>query len=193
LRHVLLLRARLVLRLLRLVLRLVVLRLIMLRLVMLRLVMLRLIVLLPVARIKRLLRRVRLAHLRLIAVVVVTIVGKIVVHPAARRLLLLEIGLTLPELFLCRGDQAEIMFGVLIIMLGGDRISGALRVARELEIFFRDVGRRAPYFYVLPIRLVQSRQRILVMTAFAITTAHALVLTVSHVLQFRQPHYGRRH
>jgi hypothetical protein len=48
------------------------------------------------------------------------------------------------------------MFGVLIIMLGGDRVSGALRVAGELEIFFRDVGRRAPYFYVLPIGLVQS-------------------------------------
>jgi hypothetical protein len=208
LRRVLLLRARLVVRLLRLMLRLVVLlrllmlrllmlrlmllRLIVLRLIVLRLIVLRLIVLLPVARIKRLLRRVWLAHLRLI-VVVVAIVGKIVIHPAAWRLLLLEIGLTLPKLFLRRGDQTEIMFGVLIVMLGGDRVSGALRVAGELEIFFRDVGRRAPYFYVLPIGLVQSRQRILVMTTFTITTAHALVLTVSHVLQFRQPHYGRRH
>jgi hypothetical protein len=198
LRRVLLLRARLVVRLLRLMLRLVVLlrllmlRLLMLRLMLLRLIVLRLIVLLPVARIKRLLRRVWLAHLRLI-VVVVAIVGKIVIHPAAWRLLLLEIGLTLPKLFLRRGDQTEIMFGVLIVMLGGDRVSGALRVAGELEIFFRDVGRRAPYFYVLPIGLVQSRQRILVMTTFTITTAHALVLTVSHVLQFRQPHYGRRH
>ncbi len=129
--------------------------------------------------------------MRLIVAIVVVIVGKIVVHPAAG-LLLLEIGLALAKLFLRGGDQAEIMFGVLIIILGGDRISGALRVAGELEIFFGDVGRRSPNFYVLSIGLVHSRQRILVMmatTLVTITTAHAFVLTVSHGLLFRQPRY----
>jgi len=192
-RHGLLLRTRLVLRLLltvRLML-LVVLRL----MVLLRLVRLRLMVLLSVARIKRrLLRRVGFAaHGWLIVTVIVTVIGNIVVHPAAARLLLV-IGLALAELLLRGGDQAKIMFGVLIIILGGDRISGALRVTSELEIFFRDVGRCAPYFYVLPIGLVHSRQRILVMmTAFAIASAHAFVLTVSHGLLFRQPLDARRH
>ena len=204
LRHVLryVLRPRLIVLLrlvvLRLMLRLIVLRLIVLRLVLLRLMMLivlRLIVLrlmvLLLARIEVLLlaRRERFAYLRLIAIVVVAIVGEIGVHPAAG-LLLLVIGIALAKLLLRGGDQAEIMFGVLIIIFGGNRISGALRVAGELEIFFGDVRRRSANFYVLPIGLVHSRQRILVMvatTTFAIATAHAFVLPVSHGLLFRQP------
>jgi hypothetical protein len=191
------LRLRLVLRLVLwlIVLRLVLLRLVLLRLMML-LIMLRLIVLL-LARVEllRLARRKRFAHLWLVVVAIVAIVGKIVIHAATGRLLL-KIGLILAKLFLRGGDQAEIMFGVLIIIFAGDGISGALRVAGELEIFFGDVGRRASNFHVLTIGLVHSRQRILVMmatTTLAIATAHAFVLTVSHGLLFRQPHYGRRH
>jgi len=190
------LRLRLVLRLLvlrlRLMLRLIVLRRVLLRLMML-LIMLRLIVLL-LARIELLwfARRERFTHLRLVVIAVVAVVGKIVIHAAAG-LLLLVIGLVLAKLFLCGGNQAEIMFGVLIIIFAGDRISGALRVAGELEIFFGDVGRRASNFHVLTIGLVHSRQRILVMmatTTLAIATAHAFVLTVSHGLLFRQPCYA---
>ncbi len=48
--------------------------------------------------------------------------------------------LVLPELFLGRGDQAEIMLGMLIVILGGDRIAGRARVARQLHVFFSDVG-----------------------------------------------------
>ena len=33
------------------------------------------------------------------------------------------------------------MFGVLIIILGSDRIAGALRIAGELQVFLSDVGR----------------------------------------------------
>ncbi len=144
----LLLRTRLVLWLLLIVglMLLVVLRLMML------LRLLRLMVLLSVARIeRRLLRCVGFpAHGRLIVALVITVIGNIVVHPAAARLLLV-IGLALAELFLRGGDQAKIMFGVLIIILGGDGISGALRVTGELEIFFRDVGGRAPYFTSCPL------------------------------------------
>jgi hypothetical protein len=172
------------------VLRLVLLRLMMLLIVLL--IMLRLIVLL-LARVEllRLARRKRFAHLRLVVVAIVAIVGKIVIDAAAGRLLL-KIGLILAKLFLRGGDQAEIMFGVLIIIFAGDGISGALRVAGELEIFFGDVGRRSSNFYVLTIGLVHSRQWILVMmatTTLAIATAHAFVLTVSHGLLFRQPRY----
>jgi len=147
-----LLRLRLVLlRLigLRLIMLLVVLRLIML-LVMLRLIMLWL------ARIERLglARRERLAgHGRLVAIVIVAVVGIVTHAPAG---LLLREWLALTKLFLRGGDQAEIMFGVLIIIFGGDRISGTLRIAGELEIFFGDVRRRSANFYVLPIGLVHS-------------------------------------
>ena len=37
------------------------------------------------------------------------------------------------------GDQAEVMLGVLIIIFGCNRIAGTLRVARELNVLFRDM------------------------------------------------------
>jgi hypothetical protein len=189
-------------------LRLVMLRLVLLRLVMLRLVLLRLILRLMMLlvvlwrlllrlmvlllRVERLLRRVWLTtHLRLVVALIIIVVGEVVVRPAAATGLLLEIRLRLAKLFLRGGDQAEIMLGVLIIIFAGNRIAGALRVAGELEIFFGNVGRCSPDFYVLPVGFVHSRQRILMMmmaTTFAtIATAHAFVLTVSHGLLFRQP------
>ena len=164
-----------------------------LKVLLLRLVMLWLMGLLRLARIEWLgLRGIGLAaHLRLLGLaVVVAIVGGVAARLAAR--LLLIIGLALAQLFLGGGDQAEIMFGVLIVIFGGDRVPGALRVAGELKIFFRDVGRRSPDLYVLPVRLVNARQWILVvmmMTTLApIATAHALILTVSHGSMFQQPH-----
>src|ERR1700733_489202 len=157
LRH--LLRPRLIMRLrlvvLRLMLRLIVLRLVLLwlMLIVLRLmvlIVLRLLMVLLLARIEVLLlaRRERFADLRLIVAVVVAIVGRIVVYPATG-LLLLVIGIALAKLFLSGCDQAEIMFG-------GNPISGALRVAGELQIFFGDVRRRSTNFYVLPVGLVHS-------------------------------------
>ena len=56
------------------------------------------------------------------------------------------------------------MFGVLIVVFGGDGVAGALRIAGKLEIFLGDVGCRAPNFHVRSIGLVHARQRILVMT-----------------------------
>jgi hypothetical protein len=205
------LRPRLELRLWLMLRRLVLLRLVVLRLI-LRLVVLRLIIMLIMLRLimllfaridsLRLARREWLAgQARLIIVtVVITVIGRIIARAAAG--LLLGKRLTLAKLFLRGGDQAEIMLGVLIIIFRGDRISGTLRIAGELEIFFGDVRRRSPNFYVLPIGLVHSGQRILVMmmmttTAAALTTiatAHTLVvLTVSHGLLFCQPRYLRRH
>jgi hypothetical protein len=194
------LRLRLVLRLM--LIRLVVLRLMLIRLVVLRLMLIRLVVLLARIERLRLARRERLAgHTGLVVIaVVVAVIGKIITRAAAG--LLLGKGLTLTKLFLRCGDQAKIMFGVLIIIFAGDRISGTLRIAGKLEIFFGDVGRRSSNLYVLPIGLVHSGQRILVMmmmttaTALAtIATAHAfvVVLTVSHGLLFCQPRYLRRH
>jgi len=83
------------------------------------------------ARVERLLfaRRERLAaHAGLLIVSVVErVVGRVAAHLAA--LLLLMVGLALTKLFLGGGDQAEIMFGMLVIIFGRDRIAGTLRVA----------------------------------------------------------------
>ena len=79
----------------------------------------------------------------------------------ARLRLRIVIGVLLAELFLRGGDQAEIMLGVLIVILGRHRIAGALRVARELDVFLRDVRGGAADFHVGPVQLVDPRQRIL--------------------------------
>jgi hypothetical protein len=160
-------------------------------LMLLRLKMLRLLMLL--ARIKRLRlarRKWLAAHGGLIVAIVIAVIGKIAGHLAwlLLRLLLLVIGLILSQLFLRGRDQAEVMFGVLIVVLGGDWIAGTLRIAGKLEVFLGDVGRRSPDFHVRSVRLVHTRQWILVMmTTLAVATPHALVLTVSHGLLFRQP------
>lgn len=160
----------------------------------LRLKLLRLVLLvLLLARIKRLrLRREGLAaHSRLIALAVIVVVIRRI---ATRVALLLIIGLRLAQLFLRGGNQAKIMFRMLIIIFGGDGIAGTLRVARELKIFLGDVRGGPANFHVLPVGLVHSRQWILMMpTTLTVTTAHALILTVSHGLLFRNPLDLQRH
>ena len=118
--------------------RLHVLRLMLLRLMLLRLVILRLIVVLltRIIRLRLARREWFAAEVRLLAVAVVeTVVGA----AQLTGLLLLVIRLTLAKLFLRGCNEAEIVLGVLVIIFCGDRISGALRVAGELEIFFGDV------------------------------------------------------
>ena len=113
--------------------------------------------LLLLARIERLrfARRERLAaDMRLLVVSVVErVVGRIAAHVAR---LLLEIGLALAKLFLGGGDQTEIMFGVLVIVFGGDRIAGTLRVAGQLQVLLGNVGRGSSNFHVLAIGLVHA-------------------------------------
>eukprot|EP01035_Chromulina_nebulosa_P032394 gene32392-biopygen20904 len=47
--------------------------------------------------------------------------------------------LILAKLFLGSRDQAKIMFGVLIVVFGRDRIARGACVARELDVFFSDM------------------------------------------------------
>jgi len=158
-------------------------------LMLLRLILLRLILLLIVMLLARIVglwlawgERLP-ADTRLLALVI-ALIGR--AHLAG--LLLLVIGLTLPELLLRRGDDPEIVLGVLIIIFRCNRVPGALRVTGELKVLFGDMGRRTANFYVRSIGLVHSRQWILMMMpTFAVATAHAFVLTVSHDLLFRQP------
>ena len=68
----------------------------------------------------------------------------LVVSSRSLRPLRLEVRILLAELLVRRCDQPEIMFGVLEIVFGRDRIAGGLGVTRKLEIFLRDViGRSA--------------------------------------------------
>jgi len=158
-------------------------------LLLLRLMIVLLLIVLLLARIiwLRLARRERLAaDVRLLAVaIVVVLLGS--AHLAGLLLLLLVIRLALPELLLRRGDNAEIMPGVLVVIFRRNRIAGALCVTSELKVFFGDVRCGSADFYVRPVGLIHPRQWILVMPTFAVATAHAFVLTVSHGLLFRQP------
>lgn len=87
-----------------------------------------------------------LAHKSLV-VVVITIVAVVAAGlrlAAGRaallmRLLLVVVRVLLTKLFLRCGDQAKVVLGVLIIILGGHRVARTLRVTRELDVFFRDM------------------------------------------------------
>ena len=126
-------------------------------------------------------------RLAFVVAVVVALLGALL---ALLTLRIVIIGVLLAELFLRDGDQPEIMFGVLVVIFGSHRIAGALRVARELDVFLRDVRGGAANLHVGSVRLVDPRQRIL---AFAVgvvvvvaTSPHAF-LTVSHDVPVRRP------
>ena len=104
------------------------------------------------------------------------------------RLLLLLMGLVLPELFLRRRDQSEIMLRVLIVVFSRDRVARGARVAGELNVFLGDMVGGTANLHVGPVRFVDARQRIVILASAAaaptIATPHAmvLVLTVPHSL-----------
>ncbi len=136
----------------------------------------------------RLARRERLAADGRLVVVAFVVA---VIAVADVTLAALVIRRALAELFLRGGDQPEIVFGVLVVILRRHRIARTLRVACKLKICFSNMRSGAPDFYVRSIGLIHTGQRILVvMTALAVVaTTHSLVvvvLTVSHVA-FRQP------
>jgi hypothetical protein len=107
------------------------------------------------------------------------------------RLLLVVVRVLLTKLFLRCRDQAEVVFGVLIIILGGHRVARPLRVTRELDVFFRDMRSGAPDFDVGTVRFVNAREGILALAVVA-SPPHAL-LTVSHVVPVRRPFTLSRH
>ncbi len=82
------------------------------------------------------------------------VVEGFIVRRVSFRAVELRLLLSLAELLLCCGDQAEIVFGVLIIILRRYRIARSLRVARELDVFFRDVGRRTADLHVRTVRFI---------------------------------------
>jgi len=86
------------------------------------------------------------------------------------------------------------MFGMLVVILGGYRIAGRARVARQLHVFFRNMGCGTADLDVGSVGLEHPGHRVLaapvaVIPVVVIPVTHPLVvvLTVSHVLPLFQP------
>lgn len=95
--------------------------------------------------------RLVLAHegLAVVIIAVKSLVGVLLAGGALLLLrLLVVVWILLTELFLRSGNQAEIVFGMLVVVLGRNRIARTLRVARELDIFFRYMRSGAANFDV---------------------------------------------
>ena len=121
-----------------------------------------------------------LAEGRKILAVVLAIVAAAADGLVAARLL------ALAELLLGRRDQAEIVLGMLVVVLGCNGVPGGARVTRKLEILLGDVRSGAADLDVRSVGLVDPGHRVLaapVVVVIVIAVAHPLlVLTVSHVL-----------
>jgi hypothetical protein len=76
------------------------------------------------------------------------------------------------------------VLGVLVIVLGRDRVAARLRVAGELGVFVGDVLGGAPNLHIRTIRFVAPRQGIGTL-GVAVAPTHAPVLLWSHRIYFR--------
>ena len=101
-------------------------------------------------RLARPVARLVLSHewLGVIVLAVKSFVGALLAGCALLLRLLVVIRVLLTELLLGGSDQAKIVFGVLIVILSGDRITGTLRIACELNVFFRNMRSSAADFDV---------------------------------------------
>jgi hypothetical protein len=96
--------------------------------------------------------RLVLAHegLAVVIIAVKSLVGVLLAGGALLLLLrlLVVVWILLTELFLRGGNQAKVVLGMLVVVLGRNRIARTLRVARELDIFFRYMRSGAANFDV---------------------------------------------
>ena len=102
-------------------------------------------------RFTRSVARLVLAHegLGVVIIAVKSLVGILLAGGALLLLrLLVVIWILLSELFLRGGNQAKIVLGMLIVVLGRNRVARTLRVSRELDIFFRYMRSGAANFDV---------------------------------------------
>jgi hypothetical protein len=107
--------------------------------------------LLRLLRFTRSVARLVLAHegLGVVIIAVKSLVGVLLAGGALLLLrLLVVVWILLTELFLRGGNQAKIVLGMLVVVLGRNRIARTLRVARELDIFFRYMRSGAANFDV---------------------------------------------
>jgi len=103
-------------------------------------------------RFTRSVARLVLAHegLGVVIIAVKSLVGVLLAGGALLLLLrlLVVVRILLTELFLRGGNQAKIVLGMLVVVLGRNRIARTLRVTRELDIFFRYMRSGAANFDV---------------------------------------------
>jgi hypothetical protein len=102
-------------------------------------------------RFTRSVARLVLAHegLGVVIIAVKSLVGVLLAGGALLLLrLLVVVWILLTELFLRGGNQAKIVLGMLVVVLGRNRIARTLRVSRELDIFFRYMRSGAANFDV---------------------------------------------
>src|SRR5579862_5072650 len=102
--------------------------------------------------------------------------------------------LILAELLLGRGNQAEVVLGVLIVVFRRDRIAGGACVTRKLHIFFSDVRGSTTDLDVGSVGFEHPGHRVLatpvivVVIVVVVPVTHPLVvLTVSHIVPLIQP------
>jgi hypothetical protein len=88
------------------------------------------------------------------------------------------------------------MFGMLKVILGGDRVAGCLRIARKLHVLFRDMSGVAADLHFRSVGLVDASHRVMTLAVpvvvvnvivIIVTSTHPLVLTVSHDLSVYDP------
>jgi hypothetical protein len=75
------------------------------------------------------------------------------------------------------GDQSEIVFGVLKIVLRGDRIVARVSVARQLKVSFSYVQRSAANSDVRAVRVIRTSQGVGFATAICLAAATSVILT----------------
>src|SRR5579863_2028516 len=96
--------------------------------------------------------------------------------------------LILAELLLCRGDQAEVVLGMLIVIFRGDRIAGGARITRQLHIFLGDMRCCPADLDVRSVGFENPGHRVLttpvvIVVVVIVPVPHPLiVLTVSHIV-----------
>ena len=74
-------------------------------------------------------------------------------------------------------DQSEIVFGVLKIVLGGDRVVARVSVARQLKVSFRHMRRGAANSDVRAVRVIRMSQGVGFTTAICLAAANSVILT----------------
>src|SRR5690606_17294177 len=81
-----------------------------------------------------------------------------------------------------RGNDAEIMLGVLEVVFGHHPVAGRRGVAGELDVFFRDMGGIAAHPDVRIVAFVVARERIAATTPVVIVVATVVARTLLVVL-----------
>jgi hypothetical protein len=91
------------------------------------------------------------------------------------------------------GDQSEIVFSVLKIVFGCDRVVAGVCVARQLKVSFRHMLRRAANSDVRAVRVIRTSQGVGFATAICLAAASSVILTKWHFLSlgFNRSHWER--